>query len=325
MIGTLGNVTNTLHAQNNNKNDEEQQNYQQPEYPTYQSYSRDGRQMSKDGRPEKESFADHLFGKFVSYINKKDDKDEGKKASKKRLESIDEESIDFRDSNYILAKNKELHQNIKKRGRPDLTAIKITSTLDAILAEDFIQLKTFFLFSLEFLKLVVFAGTIWTNMNSCALFSPSVLLLGGIVNFAQISVMCVRKLTRALYITTYNDLCDDVRYIVLRVASVVGLAIIEVLFITATFWYLNTMSNVMTAITSGLALLVVSNLDIFALNYVDLELIVFKTYREKFEEHQSLLEMGQIALVFILFCFFFSIAFCISISKHTTYDQDFCG
>lgn len=231
------------------------------------------------------------------------------------------EEILTRGSEFELAKNPERFGELPS----NLRAIRVRNNIDMLLVQHPIGIKPAFCAMIEIFKVIVFYATIVKNMNSCAVFSPTILLIGGLFNLFQIAVMTTKKLIRALYIITYDETKDEELYMLLRVGSIVGLGIVEVLFITATFWLLNTINDLLDAITSGLALLVVSNLDDFVFQYITLETVAHKTGKQLQNKYSKYIEVGQIVVVVVLFSVLYLIAISVATSDHSGYDAKYCA
>lgn len=99
---------------------------------------------------------------------------------------------DIRDSEYEPATNLERFGQLK----PYLRAIRVRNTIDVLLIDNIFSIQTIFAICLEILKFILFIFTIFVNINSCAQFSPTVLLVGGLFNLLQIAVLSTKKIIR---------------------------------------------------------------------------------------------------------------------------------
>lgn len=233
-----------------------------------------------------------------------------------------DESI--RDSEFTPASNLKL---AKFQGlQPCERAVRITSTVDALFMKNFSGTKeSLFLALLEFVKIAIYIATSLANMESCAVFSPTVLLIGGAVIFAQIAIMLAKKLLRGLHLLKVLfqlESSSSLEELLIRFLAGVGVGLVELYFVVATFWYLNTLNNVIESISAGLTLLIVDNLDSFAMTYIKFEcVVVVSSFNEK---QQKWLDRAQLVAPIVLFAVMYFIAINVSFSDHSTYQTEYC-
>lgn len=230
-----------------------------------------------------------------------------------------DESI--RDSEFTPASNLKL---AKFQGlQPCERAVRITSTVDALFMKNFSGTKeSLFLALLEFVKIAIYIATSFANMESCAVFSPTVLLIGGAVIFAQIAIMLAKKLLRGLHLLKVLLQLDSLEEVLIRLLAGVGVGLVELYFVVATFWYLNTLNNVIDSISAGLTLLIVDNLDSFAMTYIKFECVVVVSSFNEWQ--QKWLDRAQLVAPIVLFAIMYFIAINVSFSDHSTYQTEYC-
>jgi hypothetical protein len=197
-----------------------------------------------------------------------------------------------------------------------------------LLAKHLFDLKILLFIGVELIKCIILVVTIFRSIASCAVFNRYVLLVGGAFNFAQVAALSMNKLFKVPVMLTYyysdNDL-GEVVMLFLRVIAGVLLVLSEVVFIIAIFWYMDTLDDMISGITSGLTLMVVANLDTAIYSVIAIDLVVHKTRPSELKGWEMWLEYGQIVFTVGMYFILMIIAAAVAYSDHDDYDSTNCN
>lgn len=234
-------------------------------------------------------------------------------------ESVTDKVLSRLELDVLVNKTSRLNKNLPS----SLQVIRVQRTLDVLLLKHLLDIKVLLFIGVEVVKFIILVFTISYSTHSCAVFNRSVLLVGGLFNFAQISAISINKLFKAPLFLTYNFVGDEPMFF-LRILAAGLLVVSEVFYIVAVYWYMNTLDNLIDGITSGLTLMVVSNMDSALYSLAPVDLIVHKTNPSKLKEYERVLEYGQIVVSVGLFVLLMIIAAAVAFSNHDDYDSEYC-
>jgi hypothetical protein len=208
--------------------------------------------------------------------------------------------------------------------KPNQRKIQVKSTIDYLLTTEVINFKTPLFVLVEVLKAIIFGVVTIQNIDSCAKFSPYVLLVSGLFIFPQIAVLWNGKLMKLFQILSYDMKDDKNEFKLVRGLAVLGMFFIEVLFAVATFWYMNTLTDVISGVTSGLTMMVISNFDTVLLSQITVYTTAYKTNTDKLEKFFGYIYYSQYFFVVFFSGLLYVIAISVATSNHSGYQSSYC-